>query len=705
MKSICWSGVSSVLLGGCVFVSDADFNDRLDADGDGHQSMQFGGDDCDDANADIFPGAAEFCDDVDSDCDGELEDGQDAPDWFADTDGDGFGDPDRPVRACTAPAEHVADDSDCDDADGAIHPDAVEVCNDGEAVDEDCDPSTLADPEEWFPDGDGDTYGEPGSPVAVACEGPEGTASNDLDCDDEDGAVNPGVEEVCSNGIDDDCDPETVCSLSGEVPIADAGVRFYEPRAGGILGRGLAAGDADGDGDLDSFFFAQNDAEGASSGRVYVVSPAVTSEPVNLGESGGVEVLVSDIDGFAESTEFGWSLDVGSHAGVPGAALFVGAPKYESREDYEYGCNGAVFALDVDREADAWRITQADEVHYMVRAPGARLGEALAVAEDLSGSGATALLLGAPGFQRDDTEVVRCGDDAGGRDDRGALFVVESVGAGTRTTGGSLLYDAQLLAGDGGLAVLPEGGSSSLGSDTALGTSVAYGDLDGDGTDEVLGGAPGAQLEGSEVGAVLVFSTPLERGQTVGFGDADLTVFGSRAGGRLGAALAVHDVDGDGHADVVMGEPGGDGAAGAVQVLFSGPDGLPSTVALADGTVSQTTVLGADALQVGRSVAVSADLDRDGAVDLLAGGPGGVSAPGEVWGFSAVAVGVTLERADADFVYRGDEAGDLFGGRLAAPGPLGADDEDPDLLIAAPARTEGASASSGAVWWLPGVGL
>ena len=138
--------------------------------------------------------------------------------------------------------------------------------------------------------------------------------------------------------------------------------------------------------------------------------------------------------------------------------------------------------------------------------------------------------------------------------------------------------------------------------------------------------------------------------------------------------------------------------------MLSGPDGLPSTVALADGTVSQTTVLGADALQLGRSVAVSGDLDRDGAVDLLAGGPGGVSAPGEVWGFSAVAVGVTLERADADFVYRGDEAGDLFGGRLAAPGPLSADDED-RTCSSQRRPNRGSVGKPGAVWWLPGVGL
>jgi hypothetical protein len=66
-------------------------------------------------------------------------------------------------------------------------------------------------------DNDGDGYGDPGS---AACSG--GSAP---DCDDDDALVNPGAEEICANGIDDDCNVLTpdddvsacpVCALVGE---------------------------------------------------------------------------------------------------------------------------------------------------------------------------------------------------------------------------------------------------------------------------------------------------------------------------------------------------------------------------------------------------------------------------------------------------------------------------------------------------------
>ena len=46
-----------------------------DSDNDGHQAEAFGGDDCDDASAAVFPGASETCDGKDNDCDGEVDEG------------------------------------------------------------------------------------------------------------------------------------------------------------------------------------------------------------------------------------------------------------------------------------------------------------------------------------------------------------------------------------------------------------------------------------------------------------------------------------------------------------------------------------------------------------------------------------------------------------------------------------------------------
>jgi hypothetical protein len=56
---------------------------------------------------------------VDNDCDGSIDEGDavDALAWFMDSDGDGFGDPDRPTTACSLLPGFVVDGTDCNDAD------------------------------------------------------------------------------------------------------------------------------------------------------------------------------------------------------------------------------------------------------------------------------------------------------------------------------------------------------------------------------------------------------------------------------------------------------------------------------------------------------------------------------------------------------------------------------------------------------------
>jgi len=137
-----------------------------DGDGYGDDSPATGvtaGTDCDDTDATRSPDATEVCDGLDNDCDGAVDpsDAADASEWYADADGDGFGDPDSPSLACEQPEVHVADNTDCDDTDASAYPGAGEVAGDG--IDQDCDGSdTPADdapveeepeePEE--PDGD-----------------------------------------------------------------------------------------------------------------------------------------------------------------------------------------------------------------------------------------------------------------------------------------------------------------------------------------------------------------------------------------------------------------------------------------------------------------------------------------------------------------------------------------------------------------------
>jgi hypothetical protein len=168
------------------------------------------GGDCDDHDDDINPSAVELCDGEDNDCDGTIDedDASGAPMWFFDADGDGYGDPDTATPGCAAPAGHVALATDCDDSNPEIFPGADEYCNE---VDDDCDGDTdedsAVDASSWFPDEDGDGYGDPGSAVS-ACSAPAGYLSDPTDCDDTTASVHPGADEYC-NGLDDDCDGTT----------------------------------------------------------------------------------------------------------------------------------------------------------------------------------------------------------------------------------------------------------------------------------------------------------------------------------------------------------------------------------------------------------------------------------------------------------------------------------------------------------------
>ena len=157
--------------------------------------------DCNDADAVVNPGATEVCNGIDDNCDGNTDEGVETT-FYADADGDGYGDAGSTTSACSAPEGYVADNTDCNDADAAVNPGATEVCN---GVDDNCDGNIDEGVETTFyADADGDGYGDAGSSVS-ACSAPEGYVGDNTDCNDSDAAVNPGATEVC-NGVDDNCD-------------------------------------------------------------------------------------------------------------------------------------------------------------------------------------------------------------------------------------------------------------------------------------------------------------------------------------------------------------------------------------------------------------------------------------------------------------------------------------------------------------------
>ncbi len=209
------AGINPAAAEACNGVDDdcngaADFavrpGDLEDDDADGFVDAACGalGDDCDDADPATHPGATEFCDGRDNDCNGTGDDLTAMIAWYADVDGDGWGDGARePITSCVQPAGRVVRALDCDDTDPDRHPENVDGCD---GRDQDCDaaidevaPRTLY----WTGDVDGDGFAG-GAPVA-SCMPIAGATTAGGDCDDTRADRAPGLPEAC-NGFDDDCD-------------------------------------------------------------------------------------------------------------------------------------------------------------------------------------------------------------------------------------------------------------------------------------------------------------------------------------------------------------------------------------------------------------------------------------------------------------------------------------------------------------------
>ncbi len=157
--------------------------------------------DCDDSNGSVNPSATEVCDGIDNNCDGQIDEGLNSIIYYADTDSDGFGDPNNSVQGCTIPSGYVSDNTDCNDSDGNVNPNATEVCD---GVDNNCDGQIDEGlTNTYYADTDSDGFGDINFPIQ-ACTVPSGYVSDNTDCDDSNGNVNPSATEIC-DGIDNNC--------------------------------------------------------------------------------------------------------------------------------------------------------------------------------------------------------------------------------------------------------------------------------------------------------------------------------------------------------------------------------------------------------------------------------------------------------------------------------------------------------------------
>jgi hypothetical protein len=166
--------------------------------------------DCDDSDAEVYPGAYDpVADGIDGDCDGTEN-------CRVDADGDGHANmtgitttsssldcSDEGVAGVGAPVD------DCDDTDAAVHPGATEGIADGR--DQDCDGTELC-----YMDADSDgARSSDGATVSsddIECDGAgEAGGAASIDCDDSDGSVHPAATETPADGVDSNCDGAELC--------------------------------------------------------------------------------------------------------------------------------------------------------------------------------------------------------------------------------------------------------------------------------------------------------------------------------------------------------------------------------------------------------------------------------------------------------------------------------------------------------------